>query len=133
MSSDKNQIYIVDDDVSVRRSLKLLMASYRFPVETFSSTEEFLSDVRNKAPGCLILDIHMPGLNGWDTLQKLTETGHHHPVIVITADKDEQFKERVLEAGAVGFLQKPFEDQDLLHMVNRIFNKDQEYLDEENE
>jgi FixJ family two-component response regulator len=124
MSSHEKQIYILDDEVSVRRSLKLLMVSNGFAVETFSSAEEFFSDVRNKAPGCLIMDIHMPGLNGWDTLQKFTETGHNYPVLVITADKDEHFKERALNAGAEGFLQKPFEDHNLLHMVNRVFNKE---------
>jgi len=123
MPLEEKQIYILDDDVSVRRSLKLLMVSYGFAVETFSTAEEFLSDVRNKVPGCLILDIHMPGLNGWDALQKFMETGHNHPVIVITADKDDNFKEKALKAGAVGFLQKPFEDHYLLHMVNQVFNK----------
>ncbi len=118
---DKKQIYIVDDDVSVRRSLKLLMVSYGFEVETFSSAEEFFSDVRNTAPGCLILDIHMPGLNGWDTLQKFIEKGQHPPVIVITGDKDEHFEAMAIKAGAVGFLQKPFEDHNLLHMVSRVF------------
>ena len=122
MPVEKKQIYIVDDDVSVRRSLKLLMISYGFEVETFSSAEEFLSDVRNIAPGCLILDIHMEGLNGWDTLQRLTEAGSTHSVIVITADKDEAFKEKALKAGAVGFLQKTFEDHYLLHMVTRVFS-----------
>ena len=122
-TTGKKQIYIVDDDVSVRRSLKLFMVSYGFAVETFSSAEEFFSDVRNKAPGCLILDIHMPGLNGWDTQQKLDKEGYNLPVIVISADKDDAFKEKALKAGAVGFLQKPFEDHYLLHMVNRVFNK----------
>ena len=60
MPLEEKQIYILDDDVSVRRSLKLLMVSYGFAVETFSTAEEFLSDVRNKVPWCLILDIHMP-------------------------------------------------------------------------
>jgi len=122
-TNNKNQLYIVDDDVSMRRSLKLLLVSYGFAVETFPSAEEFFSDVRNTAPGCLILDIHMPGLNGWDMLQKLSESGHKYPVIVITADKDEDFKERALKAGVVGFLQKPFEDHYLLHMVNQVFNE----------
>ena len=120
---DKKQIYIVDDDISVRRSLKLLMVSHALAVETFSSAEDFFCDVRNKAPGCLILDIHMPVLNGWDMLQKLTETGHNHQVIVITADRNDSFKERAMKVGAVGFLQKPFEDHCLLGIVNRVFNK----------
>ena len=121
--SDKKQIYILDDDESIRRSLKLLMVSYGFAVETFSSAEEFFSDVPNRVSGCLILDIHMPGLNGWDTQQRLINTGYKLPVIVITADKNDRFKERALKAGAVGFLQKPFEDHYLLHMVNQVFNK----------
>jgi len=122
MASDKKQLYIVDDDESVRRSLKLLMVSYEFTVDTFSSAEEFFTAVPNSAEGCLILDIHMPGLNGWDTQQKLTKEGYNLPVIVISADKDGDFKEKALKAGAVGFLRKPFEDHYLLHMVNKVFN-----------
>ena len=123
MASDKKQLYIVDDDESVRRSLKLLMVSYEFTVDTFSSAEEFFTAVPNSAEGCLILDIHMPRLNGWDTQQKLTKEGYNLPVIVISADKDGDFKEKALKAGAVGFLRKPFEDHHLLHMVNRVFYK----------
>ena len=122
MASDKKQLYIVDDDESVRRSLKLLMVSYGFTVDTFSSSEEFFKTVPNNNEGCLILDIHMPGLNGWDTQQRLTKTGYNLPVIVISADKDGNFKEKALKAGAVGFLRKPFEDHYLLHMVNKVFN-----------
>src|ERR1039458_4952085 len=122
MASDKKQLYIVDDDESVRRSLKLLMVSYEFTVDTFSSAEEFFTAAPNSAEGCLILDIHMPGLNGWDTQQRLTKEGYNLPVIVISADKDDSFKEKALKAGAVGFLQKPFEDHYLLHMVNQVFN-----------
>src|ERR1039457_6843138 len=113
-TTGKKQIYIVDDDESVRRSLKLLMVSYGFAVETFSSAEEFFSDVRNKAPGCLILDIHMPGLNGWEAQQRLTKEGYNLPVISISADQDDRVKEKALKAGAEGFLQKPFEDHYLL-------------------
>jgi two-component system response regulator FixJ len=123
MSPQKKKIYILDDDKSVLRSLKILMVSYGFEVDTFSSSEKFFTAVPNNANGCLILDIHMPGLNGWDTQQRLTKDGYNLPVIVITADKDDAFKEKALKAGAVGFLQKPFEDHYLLHMVNRVFNK----------
>src|SRR5476649_328489 len=121
--SDNKQIYILDDDESVRRSLKLLMVSYGFVVDTFSSAEEFFTAVPNSAEGCLIMDIHMPGLNGWDTQRNLTIEGYKLPVIVVSADKDDSFKEKALKGGAVGFLQKPFEDHYLLHMVNRVFNK----------
>ena len=123
MPLEKKQIYILDDDKSVLRSLKLLMISYGFAVDVFSSAEEFFSAIPNSAPGCLILDIHMTGLNGWDTMQRLTEKRSTRPVIVITADKDDSFKEKAMKAGAVGFLQKPFEDHYLLHMINLVFNK----------
>jgi len=117
------QIFIVDDDMTVRRSLKLLLVSYGFAVETFSSAEEYFKVVPNSAECCLILDIHMRGLNGWDALKRLTEAGYNHPVIVITADKDESFREMAVKAGAIGFLQKPFEDHYLLHMVSRVFDR----------
>jgi FixJ family two-component response regulator len=120
---DKKQIYILDDDESVRRSLKLLMVSYGFAVQTFSSSEEFFTAVPSSTEGCVILDIHMPGLNGWDTQQRLTKEGYRLAVIVISADKSDSFKEKALKAGAVGFLQKPFEDHYLLHMVTQVFNK----------
>ena len=119
--SGMKHIYIVDDDESVCRSLKFLMASYGFAVDAFSSSEEFFTVVPNSADGCLILDIHMPGLNGWETQQRLTEEKYKLPVIVISADKDDGFKDQALKAGAVGFLQKPFEDHYLLHMVNQVF------------
>ena len=123
MPLEKKQIYILDDDESVLRSLKILMVSYGFAVDTFSSAEEFFKTVPNSAIGCLILDLHMPGINGWDTQHRLMKTGYKIPVIVITADKDDRFKEIALKAGAVGFLQKPFEDHYLLHMVTRVFDK----------
>ncbi len=119
----EEQIYILDDDQSVLRSLKLLMVSYGFAVDVFSSADEFFKAVPNASSGCLILDIHMSGLDGWGTLKKLTEMGSKLPVIIITADKDGRFKEKAIKAGAVGFLPKPFEDHHLLHMVNRAFNK----------
>ena len=120
---DKKQIYIVDDDASVLRSLKLLLVSYGFAADTFSSAEELFAAVPKGAVGCLILDVHMPGLNGWDTQQRLIKEGYSLPVIVISADKSDSFKEQALKAGAVGFLQKPFEDHYLLHMVAQVFNK----------
>jgi len=124
VSADKKQIYILDDDTSVLRSLKLLLNSYGFAAYPFSSAEEFFSSVPSEAEGCLILDIHMPGFNGWDTQQRLKKEGYHLPVIVITADKDDLFKEKALKGGAVGFLQKPFEDHYLLHMVNQVLNNE---------
>lgn len=121
ISLEKRQIYIVDDDESIRRAVKLLMVSYGFTVDTYSSSEEFFSAIPNSAPGCLILDIHMSGLNGWDAQQKLVKTKSNRPVIIITADKNGGLKEKALKAGAVGFLQKPFNGPELVDLVNLAF------------
>ena len=121
MLSDKKQIYIVDDDESVGRALKLLMMTYGFAVEIFSSAEIFFRSVSNSTPGYLILDIHLPGINGWEAKRKLTESGSNRPVIMITADKEDGLRERALKAGALGYLQKPFNDQDLVNLVNLVF------------
>ena len=121
MSLGKKQIYIVDDDESVCLSLKLLMGTYGFVAETFLSAEKFFSAVSNSALGCLIMDIHMPGLNGWEAQQKLKENGFNLPVILISADKNSGLKKRALKAGALGFLQKPFNDKELVDLVNLAF------------
>jgi len=118
MSLKLKQIYIVDDDESVCRALKLLMMTYGFAVETFSCAKNFFSTVSNGMPGCLILDIHMSGINGWEAKKRLIESGSDRPVIIITAEKDDGLHERALNAGAVGFLQKPFNDQQLVDLIN---------------
>jgi FixJ family two-component response regulator len=124
MFSDKKQVFIVDDDESVCRALKLLMMTYGFGVATFTSARKFFSVVKNDTPGCLVLDIHMPGLNGWDTKKKLVASGCHRPVIIITADKEDGLYERTLNAGALGPLQKPFNDQDLVDLINLAFKSE---------
>ncbi|MDO8675388.1 MAG: response regulator, partial [Candidatus Omnitrophota bacterium] len=100
MSSDKKQIYIVDDDESVRRALGFLMASYGFAVETFSCAEEFFNAVPNSAPGCLILDIHMPVMDGWEVLERINKSKCKRPVIVISANKNGGFREQALRSYA---------------------------------
>ena len=117
MVMQKNKIYIVDDDVSVCRALAVLLATYGFRVDTFTSAEEFFRAVPNSIPGCLILDIHMPGLDGWETQQRLLKSGSNRPVIIMSADKNGGLNERVLKAGAVGFLQKPFNDRALVDLI----------------
>ena len=117
MSLEEKQTFIVDDDESVCRALSALLKTYGFTVDTFSSAEEFFRTVPNSVPGCLILDIHMPGLDGWETLQYLNKSGSSRPVIIISADKNEGLNEKALKAGAVGFLQKPFNDKALVDLI----------------
>ena len=112
------QIYIVDDDESVCRALRALLVISGFAVRTFSSAEEFFSAIPNSACGCLILDINLPGIDGWEAQRRLLKSGSTRPVIVITVDKDDRVAGLALEAGAVGFLQKPFHDYALIDAVN---------------
>jgi FixJ family two-component response regulator len=123
MSSDKKQIYIVDDDESVCRALKLLLVIYGFAVETFVSAEKFFSSVSNSTEGCLILDLHLPGLNGWDTQKRIRDTGFNRPIIFISTDIDDNHKGQALKAGAVGFLQKPFDDHALIGLIKVAFEQ----------
>ncbi len=123
MSLGKKQIFIVDDDPSVCRALKMLLLSYTFDVITFNSAEEFFKEVSNSTEGCLILDIHMPGLDGWSTLQRLTASGSKRPVIIISAEKNGGLKDKALKIGAVGFFSKPVNDLDLVSLINQSFAK----------
>lgn len=125
ISVEIKQIFVVDDDVSVCRALLVLLATYGFTVHTFSSAEEFFRSVPNSVPGCLIIDIHMPGLDGWEMLQHIFPLECSRSVIIISADKNGGLKEKALKAGAVGFLQKPFNDQALVDLINIAFEKRQ--------
>jgi len=119
--SGKRQIYVVDDDESICRALKILMTSYGFDVRTFLSAEEFFSAVPNNAPGCLILDIYLPGLDGWQAQKRLLKSGSTRPVIIITTDKNGALKDQALGAGAKGFLQKPIRDHELICLINNAY------------
>jgi two-component system response regulator FixJ len=117
MPSENKQIFIVDDDESVRRALSVLLATYGFTVDTYACAEDFFRAVPNSVPGCLILDIHMSGIDGWKAQQRIVESGSKRPVIFISADKNDVNYERALKAGAVGYLQKPFNDQELVDLI----------------
>lgn len=119
ISKGKKQVFIVDDDKSVLRALKILMLAYGYIVRTFSCAEEFFSAIPNDSPGCLILDIQLPGINGLEAQQHLFKSGSNRPVIIITADKSDDLQERSIKTGAKGFLQKPINDLDLVNLINQ--------------
>ena len=121
METHKKQVYIVDDDASVCRALKYLLITFGFKVLTYPSSESFFSAVPNSEEGCLILDIHMPGLDGWETIKRMIKSKSTRPVIIITADKNGHLRKQALDAGAIGFLQKPFNDQALVDLINLAF------------
>lgn len=111
-------IFIVDDDESVCRALKILLMSYEFEVKTFNSAQSFFDAVACDEPGCLLLDIHMPGLDGWETQKKVLSSGSKRPVIFISAEKKDDAADRALKVGAVGFLQKPVNGQNLVDLIS---------------
>ena len=121
MLTENKQIFIVDDDESVCRALSVLLVTYGFIVSTFNCAEEFFRNVSNSVPGSLVLDIHMPELDGWETLQHLLTSGSSRPVIIISAEKNGGLNEKVFKAGAVGFLQKPFNGQELVDLINKTY------------
>ncbi|MDD5237429.1 MAG: response regulator [Candidatus Omnitrophica bacterium] len=123
MSLEKKQIYIVDDDESVCRALAILLVTYGFTVDTYTCAEDFFNAVPNSTPGCLLLDIHMPGLDGWETQQRLIKSGSNRPVIIMSADKNYGLNKKAIKAGAVGYLQKPFNDQALIDLINIAVGK----------
>jgi FixJ family two-component response regulator len=124
MSQEHPVVFIVDDDVSVREALKNLLRSVGLRVETFGTAQEFLSSQRSDAPGCLVLDVRLPGLSGPDLQLKLADANIEIPIIFITAHGDIQMSVRAMKAGAVEFLTKPFRDQDLLDAVQQAIDKD---------
>ena len=117
MGDDRSVVCIVDDDASLRRSLRNLLMSVGFRVETFQSAELFLESVPRENPGCVVLDLRMPGMSGLDLLRQLAATGSRIPVIILTAHGDDETRRRSLQAGAVAFLEKPFQSAALLDAV----------------
>jgi len=110
-------ISVVDDDSSVRDSVRGLLRSVSFAVVVFASAEEFLSSDRARETDCLILDVRMPGMSGFELQSRLVASYPQMPVIFITAHGDEELRSRALRGGAVDFLLKPFSEEALLTAV----------------
>lgn len=117
-------VFIVDDDTAVRDALKFLLRSVGHPVETFASAQDFLDAYRDDRPGCLVLDIRMPGMSGLELQEKLVERRSILPIIFITGHGDVPMAVEAMQAGAMDFIQKPFRDQDLLDRINQALEKD---------
>jgi len=111
-------VAVVDDDESVRESLPDLLREFGFVTHSFSSAEEFLTSDSLVQTGCLILDVAMPGMTGFDLQRELKLRGHSIPIIFISAHKDEVVRRRAFQQGAVEFLFKPFSDTALLQALN---------------
>ncbi len=117
-------IFIVDDDLQVREAVALLMESVGLPAETFGSADEFLQQFDPERPGCLILDVRMPGMSGLELQARLAAEEIHPPIVIITGHGDVPMAVRAVQAGAVDFIEKPFNDQALLDSVHKALELD---------
>lgn len=117
-------IYVVDDDEGVRNSLRFLLRSVGLATRPFASAQEFLQSYDPKLPGCLVLDVRMPGMSGLELQQQLNLRGAIIPVIFITGHGDIPMAVEAMQHGAFDFLQKPFRDQDLIDRIQRALERD---------
>src|SRR3979411_3065998 len=124
MSETDGVVFVVDDDASLRESLENLIRSVGLRVKAFPSAQEFLRSTRTDVPGCLVLDVRLPGLSGLDLQQRMVEAGMAMPIIFITGHGDIPMTVRAMKAGAVEFLTKPFRDQDLLDAIQQALERD---------
>ena len=122
--NEKNPfVIVVDDDASIRDSLKDLIGSAGLNVQTFASAQEFLASPRPDVPSCLVLDVQLPGLSGLDLQHELAKAGAQIPIIFITGHGDIPMSVRAMKAGAIEFLTKPFRDEDLLNAIEQAINR----------
>jgi FixJ family two-component response regulator len=124
LSNEQPVIFIVDDDPSMRATLSDVMRSVGLAVQAFGSPQDFLRSKLPDAPGCLVLDVRLPGQSGLDFQRTLAELGIGLPVVIISGHGDVSMSVRAMKAGAVDFLAKPFRDQDLLDAVHVAVERD---------
>jgi len=126
-------VFVVDDDPSVRSSLKFLLSTVGLQVESFDSADSFLHKKPPDAPSCLVLDVRLPGLSGLDFQRELAARKTRIPIIFLTGHGDIPMSVRAMKAGAVEFLTKPFRDQDLLDAVRIALERDRARREQDKE
>jgi len=124
MSESVSQIYVVDDDVSVREAVESLIMSAGLSVKTFASAQEMLASLRKELPSCLVLDIQLPDINGFELQQELAKKDIQIPIIFLTGHGDIPMSVRAIKAGALEFLTKPFDDEYLLETIREAIAHD---------
>jgi FixJ family two-component response regulator len=124
MSEEQPVVFVIDDDRSIREALAGLLRSVGLTVQSFGSTQEFLQSERPDRPGCLVLDVRLPGRSGLDLQRELVESDIHLPIVFITGHGDIPMSVRAIKAGALEFLTKPFHDQELLDAIQLGIERD---------
>jgi FixJ family two-component response regulator len=126
-------IFIVDDDASVREAVSNLLESVGFRTQVFQSTEQFQSAARPDVPSCLVLDVRLPGVSGLQFQEMLAKDGISIPIIFITAHGDVPMTSRAMKGGAIDFLMKPFQKEDLLAAIHQGLERDRRRREEQAE
>jgi FixJ family two-component response regulator len=122
--ADASTVFVIDDDAAMRDAIQGLLKAAGLRSETFEAAEEFLHSKRSDGPSCLVLDVSLPGVNGLDFQRELADAGVHIPIIFITGHGDIPMTVKAIKSGAVEFLTKPFEDQDLLNAIHQALDRD---------
>src|SRR5918997_1006813 len=133
MPEDNPCVYVVDDDRSIRDSLRNLIRSVGLNVQTFASAQEFLTSPRPHTPSCLVLDVQLPGLSGLDLQRELARDDVQMPIVFITGHGDIPMTVRAMKAGAIEFLTKPFDDEALLTAIRQSLERSRAALGSEAE
>ena len=123
-TNDEAIVHIIDDDESLRLAVDSLLRSVGLRTRTYGAAREFLDAKRDDAPGCLVLDVRLPGISGLDFQEQLSSYGIHMPAVMVTGHGDIPMSVRAMKAGAVDFLPKPFRDQDMLDAVMGAIERD---------
>jgi FixJ family two-component response regulator len=123
MADPKSVVFVVDDDISVRESLEMLLQSAGFDALVFATAHEFMACARPDVPSCLVLDVDLPGLNGLELQSRMAEVDLQVPIIFITGHGDIPMSVRAMKAGAIEFLTKPFLEEELLGAVQRAVER----------
>lgn len=125
------QVYVVDDDPAMRESLRWLMDSVALPVATFESAKAFLEAYQPGRPGCVVLDVRMPGMSGLELQERMIADSIRLPIIFITGHGDVPMAVRALKNGAVDFIEKPFSDQTLLDRIQQAVERSRRQIEED--
>ena len=131
MTNSEPTVFVIDDDKAVRSATKNLLESVGLRAETFASPREFLSSERKNSPGCLVLDVRLPGTSGLDLQKELAALNVDIPIVFITGHADVPMTVQAMKAGAADFLPKPFRDQDFLDAVQKAIGLDRDRREQE--
>ena len=126
IANNRATVHVIDDDVSPREALSMLFPSVGLDVRTYTSVQEFLDAQPNDGPGCIVLDVRLPGISGLDFQSRRDRYGIHLPIVLMTGHGDVPMSVRAMKTGAVDFLLKPFREQDMIDAVMAAIECDRE-------